>query len=558
MAALAEGVNQPLSLKVMRISRPEIASSWQPFFSSSPSYSAHSTASMLSLQGVAPLPGHPKTLRDLTHASDVLLLPSSFGAIQLGETFSCCLCVNNETPIDIYGVLLRVEMQTASTKVLLAEFGSENYILKAMDRLIGYKVTNPLSVKTKVHTPRPSSGCHTLSERDKIFLEIHVQNHTANSLYFEKFQFVPTEDWVVISTSDLNSADSTINLMQPQDVQQHLYILSPQQSPLTTPTSDLLIGLGRLDLSWRSSFGEPGRLLTSTLFRRISAPAKPVQPVPALPLHIKRPAHALMPLRTQPTGHSRPNTPPPRTESPSRKHASIDVAQSASNQTYLDYDVHLLVREIPRDQIRAGKAFTVSLLLSISTQFIGVKQEQALVIQYLQAQSDTTKSLGNIVHAERAGSRISLSSESVSAPNLAGVSNMVAPDKALGPSAPKVDYVLSIGDEVNPPLPGPFYQPSLGSHTPRAMLCGPSAMSTTIQLRAAELQVTDAEQTWVGAHEFELTFIALRTGFHTIGPLRVLSIPDLDYVDDQTEIRGRQHTPRILAYWDSIGEVWVV
>lgn len=68
------------------------------------------------------MPGHPKTLRDLTHVSEVLTLPSAFGAIQLGETFSSCLAVNNEVSQTVQGVTLRVEMQTATTKTILAEF----------------------------------------------------------------------------------------------------------------------------------------------------------------------------------------------------------------------------------------------------------------------------------------------------------------------------------------------------------------------------------------------------------------------------------------------------
>lgn len=82
---------------------------------------AHSSSSILSLQGTSPLPGHPKTLRDFTHASELLMLPSSFGSIQLGETFSSCLCINNETHVDIELVQMRVEMQTVTNKVALYE-----------------------------------------------------------------------------------------------------------------------------------------------------------------------------------------------------------------------------------------------------------------------------------------------------------------------------------------------------------------------------------------------------------------------------------------------------
>ena len=87
------------------------------------------------MQGKTPLPGHPKTLRDLTHATEFLTLPASFGAVQLGETFSSCLCVNNETNIDIEGVTLRVEVQTANSKLLVAELGGPSFKLAVGDSL---------------------------------------------------------------------------------------------------------------------------------------------------------------------------------------------------------------------------------------------------------------------------------------------------------------------------------------------------------------------------------------------------------------------------------------
>ncbi|KIJ34600.1 hypothetical protein M422DRAFT_51846 [Sphaerobolus stellatus SS14] len=135
--------NNLLALKVMRVSRPGLASSWQPFFTSSPSLSAHATESILSLQGQTPLPGHPKTLRDLTHASQLLTLPSAFGAIQLGETFTSCLCVNNEAKVDVEGVTLRIEIQTATTKLQLAEVGGSDKTLgptEIMETIVSHEM----------------------------------------------------------------------------------------------------------------------------------------------------------------------------------------------------------------------------------------------------------------------------------------------------------------------------------------------------------------------------------------------------------------------------------
>lgn len=89
----------------------------------------------MSLQGTNPLPGYPKTLRDLTQASELLTLPSSFGSIQLGETFSSCLSVNNEATTEIDSVALKVEMQTATSKLILADIGGTDTSLSPGDTL---------------------------------------------------------------------------------------------------------------------------------------------------------------------------------------------------------------------------------------------------------------------------------------------------------------------------------------------------------------------------------------------------------------------------------------
>lgn len=63
------------------------------------------------------------------------MLPAAFGAIQLGETFSSCLSVNSEASVDIEGATLRVEMQTATTKTVLAEFGGPTFRIAQGDTL---------------------------------------------------------------------------------------------------------------------------------------------------------------------------------------------------------------------------------------------------------------------------------------------------------------------------------------------------------------------------------------------------------------------------------------
>ncbi|TFY68063.1 hypothetical protein EVJ58_g1226 [Rhodofomes roseus] len=310
-----------LSLKVMRVSRPSVASAWEPFYSSSPSFSAHSTTSIVSLQGKTALIGHPKTLRDLSHVTEMLMLPSSFGAIQLGETFTSCVSVNNEANVPVEAVTLTVEVQTASTKTVLAEFGGEGQQLgpgESLERVVSHEikelgqhalactvsyripsstraststdgidsdmlvfrkfykfaVTNPLSVKTKVHVPRGPSALLSREEREKVFLEIHIQNLTQDAMWLDRMHLECAEGWQYQDANMMDSGDDLGNesmfsgsmaLMQPQDMRQYIYILSPSQRAVfpVPHQPGTIVPLGRLDISWRSSFGEPGRLLTS-------------------------------------------------------------------------------------------------------------------------------------------------------------------------------------------------------------------------------------------------------------------------------------------------------
>ena len=123
-----------------------------------------------------------------------------------------------------------------------------------------------------MHAPKSPSALLSSAEREKIFLEVHIQNLTPEPMWFERMRFECTDGWdaedgnIVDHEEERDSIFSgSTALMQPQDMRQYIYILSPKSvSPVAIfypPGS--IIPLGRLDISWRSSFGEPGRLLTS-------------------------------------------------------------------------------------------------------------------------------------------------------------------------------------------------------------------------------------------------------------------------------------------------------
>lgn len=60
----------------------------------------------------------------------------------MGETFSSCLCVNNEAKADVQFVSLRIEIQTATNKLLLKDVDA-NQILppgKLLETMVTHEI----------------------------------------------------------------------------------------------------------------------------------------------------------------------------------------------------------------------------------------------------------------------------------------------------------------------------------------------------------------------------------------------------------------------------------
>ncbi|KAJ7184179.1 hypothetical protein C8R46DRAFT_452363 [Mycena filopes] len=621
-----------LSLKVMRVSRPALASAWQPFYSSSPSFSAHSTASILSLQGKTPLPTHPKTLRDLTYASELLTLPSSFGSIQLGETFSSCLCVNNEAQVEVEAVTMKVEMQTVTSKVVLAEFGGsdarlavgdtlENVVhheikelgqhvlactvtyrlppgsrsapgpaedpndpaLQTFRKFYKFAVTNPLSVKTKVHAPRSPSAMMSNVEREKVFLEVHIQNLTTETMWFERMRFECADEWDVVDANlidvdrEAEEPESIFSgstaLMQPQDMRQYIYILSRKVTTLApivlAPGS--VIPLGRLDISWRSSYGEPGRLLTSMLSRRIPLIAQ--QPVSALPPYLKRNAVSTGGPAMRPGSpklpQSRPGSPTPRPGSPFRNRPPSSVVgrpQTPPPQPLslpvTDVDVSLMVRHVPRDSIKLEEAFKVSFTLVVAADVSPRRQRSlTLAVQHLQPPRVTLPTIfPPNPPPEPYSPRFTSPGFSTPSPMSATFNVALAHQKLLGvsPMRPGLDDGVNDGRWTLPP---PFFMGAdeLKSAKSGVVFCGASTLFLQpIELaRPEEVPDDDADSKIQEVQDFELQYMPTSTGFSTVGGLRVILLDD-KYLDDSPDSRPLfRPEAKVLKEWDVVAEVWV-
>ncbi|KAH0830289.1 DUF974-domain-containing protein [Lanmaoa asiatica] len=581
-------------------------------------------------------------------------LPSAFGAIQLGETFSCCFSVNNETHAAVQGVHIRVEMQTAGSKSLLCELGgvgctltagdgledivhhevkelgqhvlactvtyrlppgyhyapgpvegSDDPSLQSFRKFYKFSVTNPLSVKTKVHAPKSPSALLDPLEREKVFLEVHIQNTTQETMWFDRMELECAEGWRGLDANRLSVPDSSddgtqtlqqlfsgsMALMQPQAVRQYIYIISPitvPTFPVTHPPG-AVIPLGRLDISWRSKFGEPGRLLTSMLSRRIPGPQQPPPPIPsqppsAIPPYLQRVPQGTPSSPSRPRSPqlpaSRPNSPPPgtfRSSSPFRPRPQtgtpiptprpLSPAISVSGvhpqpliipEPVSDLDIDLVVVRRAGDAVRVGKPFTLELRLSVAGMIPrGRRRRVRVVVQHLIPRRVAAQNVSETpVASSLTPSRFSSYGSALTTPTQATVS--VVGEQALVSSPQKL---VAAGGDPLLSLPPPYFEILDETRNAKLRGCsflGPSAIPldpfdlVQHDVPASNLPRVEASQT------FELTFLPLRTGFVCAGGLRLILIGDHHSdVDIEPDTYTTAKEPRTLKELDVITEVWI-
>uniref|UniRef100_A0A803LLE5 Trafficking protein particle complex subunit 13 n=1 Tax=Chenopodium quinoa TaxID=63459 RepID=A0A803LLE5_CHEQI len=226
--------------------------------------------------------------------SGLLVLPQSFGAIYLGETFCSYISINNSSNFEVREIVIKAEIQTERQRILLLdtskspvetiraggrydfivehdvkELGAHTLVCSAMyndsdgvrkylPQFFKFIVANPLSVRTK----------------DLTFLEACIENHTKSNLYMDQVEFQPAQHWgATVLTADTNLAekDSTSDkeIFKPPvliksggGIHNFLYQLklSAQESTQTRIEGSNI--LGKLQITWRTNLGEPGRLQT--------------------------------------------------------------------------------------------------------------------------------------------------------------------------------------------------------------------------------------------------------------------------------------------------------
>ncbi|OWM77490.1 hypothetical protein CDL15_Pgr016887 [Punica granatum] len=233
--------------------------------------------------------------------SGLLLLPQAFGAIYLGETFCSYISINNSSNFEVRDIIIKAEIQTERQRILLLdtskssvesiraggrydfivehdvkELGAHTLVCTALyndgdgerkylPQFFKFIVANPLSVKTKVRVVK-----------DTTFLEACIENHTKTNLYMDQVEFEPAQNWSATKLkadehhSEMNSAaretfKPPVLIRSGGGIQNYLYQLkSSSQGPEHVKVEGSNV-LGKLQITWRTNLGEPGRLQTQQI-----------------------------------------------------------------------------------------------------------------------------------------------------------------------------------------------------------------------------------------------------------------------------------------------------
>eukprot|EP00897_Mesotaenium_endlicherianum_P002298 jgi/Mesen1/2096/ME000151S01356 len=293
-----DGSNHSLAFRVMRLCRPalqvDLPLRCYP----------HDLA--LGEDDPSPPPPVPKdqeqffsTRSDLKEAKDAfgingtMVLPQAFGYISVG----------NHSSHDITNVVIKAELQTERQRLVLAdnskapvallpaggrhdfiiehdikELGAHTLVCSAgyhdiseqkyLPQYFKFVASNPLSVRTKVRVVKDSS-----------YLEACIENTTKLPLFLDHVRFDPAPAWQVKAVEPqepelgdvedaLRGLFKPVNLVRAGGGTRHfLYHLTRAPAEASSSSARMEGGsaLGKLEITWRTTLGEPGRLQTQQI-----------------------------------------------------------------------------------------------------------------------------------------------------------------------------------------------------------------------------------------------------------------------------------------------------
>lgn len=296
----------PISLKVMRLSKPKFHFSLPVPFIVPHAEDGNSTTT-------PPAPASAELVEPAL--TGMLALPHSFGDIYLGETFSCFVSLANKSNFELVQVALKVEVRTEYNRESISEERSVDRLTsrQTLDKVVHYELkdtgmhilsclalyTDPSGEKKhfkkfykfQVNNPlKMKEKTHDLVAHQDIIVETQVQNATPRTLFLESVRFIPAPQFEVFGFAehgvDANSRavgvipDGSVvtglhmqslgamTYLKEGDVEQYMFRLRGK-----LPASQLkrTTALGRMEVVWKSTMGEPGRLQSNVVQRKLPA-----------------------------------------------------------------------------------------------------------------------------------------------------------------------------------------------------------------------------------------------------------------------------------------------
>jgi len=256
--------------------------------------------------------------------------------------------------------------------------------------------------------------------------------------------------------------------------------------------------------------------------------------------------------------------------------AAAGQVSSPSTTAFLEtIDVDLVVRDIPRGPIPVETQFNIAFTLKAMASVPPAKYRSiAIAVQHVQLPLNGSHVPSAQPNVSVTSPRSIVAGSSPALPQLFSWQSQTVLDDRTLVGSPLIS--LADGDGGAEPtrgavslLPHPVPQPGDEERYAKsdgARHLGPSALflpACRLTLPALQREDDDeaqsrdsrplkAETSW----DFEFTYLPVRTGFSTVGGLRVLLVDDR-IEDDGDDARRRTVPTRMLREWDVVGEIWV-
>uniref|UniRef100_A0AC34R6R2 Trafficking protein particle complex subunit 13 n=2 Tax=Panagrolaimus sp. JU765 TaxID=591449 RepID=A0AC34R6R2_9BILA len=284
---VAVNKDQLLSLKVMRMSRPTFNDPVCMGIDPADSFSADIEKAMVSVNGCDSME---------LPVGQYLMAPQTIENIYLGETFNFYVVVLNDSDQVCSDVLVKADLQTQSQRINLQPklgdsstelapgkcFGQiitheikevgQHILICAVNyrtpdgekmyfrKFFKFPVNKPIDVRTKFYNAEDNLN-------NDVYLEAQIQNLCVSSIVLEKVVMEPSETYLCREIKPTTNDEQGNIYLQPKAVRQYLFCLSPLTLDSSLTNYRGVSSIGKLDMCWRSTMGEKGRLQTSSLQR---------------------------------------------------------------------------------------------------------------------------------------------------------------------------------------------------------------------------------------------------------------------------------------------------